>query len=325
MSAIQSGITSGTPVTGNGVTNTLGTWTSYLAGAPNPNIVLGAVSPAGLLPSSGSLVSTPLGWAISASSDNASGGTTDVGSPSLLYVQDYFGGSAIDTGRNAILSIMQFTAPTSPSNPYRFYVGISSYVSLLSGDNGTEGAPAGDFEAGTDQIDCTATCTHLFALVAHEFSISAEAGSSVKNKADLILNDWPSDAVHGSAVDAFIWTYGQGVGLNTWAEIDKSTAAPLTTAATLINLGGSAWTIANGINFGTVTVTGSVLKWIGVGSQTFSLAGNGDAALNTVFANGLQLAGAGGLFITGTLPTGTPAAYACFTAGQELISSATPC
>lgn len=37
MSAIQSGITSGTPVTGNDVTNSLGTWTGYLAGAANPN------------------------------------------------------------------------------------------------------------------------------------------------------------------------------------------------------------------------------------------------------------------------------------------------
>lgn len=39
ISLIQSGIASATPVTGNGVTNTLGTWTGYLAGLPNPNPV----------------------------------------------------------------------------------------------------------------------------------------------------------------------------------------------------------------------------------------------------------------------------------------------
>lgn len=50
ISLIQSGITSATPVTGNGVTNTLGAWVGYLAGLQNPNPVVfaGTVSGAGI-------------------------------------------------------------------------------------------------------------------------------------------------------------------------------------------------------------------------------------------------------------------------------------
>jgi hypothetical protein len=237
---------------------------------------------------------TPLGVMIRKPSDNAAEtGILMTGQqlPALLYVEDNIGGSNINTGRDTLVSFLNFTAPTSATNPFRFYVATNFYANAVTGDNGTMGAPAGVLEASTVQIQLQNGATFWLAMLGQEISVSANTGSSVSQKAALLLDEWPSNKVHGSVVDAWIWTYGftGGVGMNTWSQIDANGGQfALSSAATVIKLV-SAYTIATGFDFGTGTVTGNVLQWA---SSVYSLAGNGTATLgNLLFPSGLVSVG----------------------------------
>ena len=120
--------------------------------------VLGNVAPSGTLADSRPTWGyNPVGWAIRSTSDNAA--TTTPGGtviPSLAYIQQAYGGSNINDGRNGLSIFTQLTAPTSPTNPYRYYVGLSSYSTAQVSDNGTCGSPQGVLEAvtGAAALEC---------------------------------------------------------------------------------------------------------------------------------------------------------------------------
>lgn len=296
--------------------------------------VFGTVAPTGTLPDSRPAWGyTPLGWALKSTSDNAA--TTTTGGqviPSLAYIQQAYGGSNINDGRNGLSIFTQLTAPTAPSNPYPYYVGFSSYSTAQVPDNGTSATPKGVLEAVTGAVALNAGATNFNALIAAEFAMSSDTGSSSRIKTTLMLDNWPSDAVHGSFVDSWIFTTALGTGFDTWATISAyadPTKFPILPTGTVIRVGGydsNTLTkhIANGFDFTNMQIDDSVLKW---GEAAWTLKGNGDAHLNTVYTQGIHLdmTTGGGFFISGTLPSGTPATFACFASGGQLISSPTAC
>jgi hypothetical protein len=147
-----------------------------------------------------------------------------------------------------------------------------------------------------------------------------------------MLDNWPSDAVHGGFIDAWIFTTALGTGFDTWATINAyadPAKFPILPTGTVIRVGGydsntSTKHIANGFDFTNMQIDDSVLKW---GSAAWMLKGNGDAHVNTAYVQGIHLdtTTTGKFVISGTLPAGTPATFACFSATQELISSLTAC
>ena len=278
-------------------------------------VVGDTVAPSGTLSTPSGLAYTPLGIYVTSTSDNASGGTTDVSESDPNVRSAIFRGLQYNFWAKYNCSLHAIYCPHFSSNPYRFYVGNSSYVSVLTGDNGTGGTPAGDFEAGTDQILSSNGATNLFALVGREISDSAATGSSVKDKVNLILDNFGNDTVAGSVIDSWIWTYAYtgSVGRTNWLEMNNPLGvAPIIPTGTVMDLSGG-YTIGNFVQLNNTVITGHVLSW---NNNTYRLEGNGNAALNAIYVNGIQVASAGGINFTGTLPTGTPTLYACFSAGQ---------
>lgn len=237
-----------------------------------------SVSPSGTLPST-SFSYNPLSTVVSTTTDNAAdltGNGTNI--PSLFVVDELFGGSNINDGRNALTVFQDLKVPTSPSNAYRFYVGLNSLVQAEVNDHGTSGSPQGVLEAVTGSPILTAGATNWFGLIGAEFTISADAGSSVATKAIILLDEFPTDVVHGTEVDSYIdiQAHAGAVGMFCGICFDANAGTfPLSTSATAFRLIGTS-TIFNGIDFGGETVTSNVLQW---NNGTYFLSGVGNANL----------------------------------------------
>lgn len=250
------------------------------------------VTPTGTLPAT-SLSYNPLAIALISTSDNAAdltGNGTNI--PSLVVIDQLYGGANINDGRNGLSIFTALTAPTSPTNAYRFYVGMVAYSNAFVNDNGTSGSPQGIVEAVTGSAQLTTGATNYFAMIGAEFTVSANAGSSVQTKALLMLDNWPTDVVHGGVTDTFVLirSVTGAVGLNTGIQVDSFAGNfPLSTAATFIRLIG-ANTIFVGIDFGSLAITQNVLQW---NTNAFFLSGAGNAQL----AQGVFTA-AGGVALT---------------------------
>lgn len=255
------------------------------------------VAPTGIMPST-SLGYNPLATSIVSTSDNAAdltGNGTNI--PSLAVIQQLYGGSNINDGRNGLSVFTDLTAPTSPTNAYRYYVGVSAYSKAQAADNGTGGSPQGIVEAITGSAQLNIGATNYFAAIGGEFTISADLGSSVAKKAILNLDEWPSDKVQGSVIDAYIWSTAHtgAVGMQAWAQLDANAGVfPLTSTGTVIKLVGSP-TIATGFDFAGTTVSGNILQW---SAGAYFLGGNGTSSLGqTTFTNtggGVALTATGG-------------------------------
>jgi hypothetical protein len=124
----------------------------------------------------------------------------------------------------------------------------------------------------------TTGATNYFALIGAEFTVSANTGSSVQTKAILMLDNWPTDTVHGSVTDTMILMRAVtgAVGNFTGIQVDGFAGVfPLATAATFIRLIGTS-TIFAGIDFGGLVISGNVLQW---NTAAFALSGAGNATL----------------------------------------------
>jgi hypothetical protein len=278
---------------------------------------LTTVAPSGTLPAV-PYSYNPLGRLLRSSSDTAAdltGNGTNI--PSLYVVEQSFGGPNVNDGRNAISVFQNLTAATSLTNAYRYYVGVSSYVNAEANDHGTAGTPAGIIEGLTGSVQLTAPATHFFSEIGGEFTISANTGSSVYDKAVILMDEWPTDKVNGSLVDAYLWTEAHkgAVGMNSWAQIDSFAGTfPLTTTSTVLRLIGTN-TIYNGLDFGSLAISSNVLQWNTAG---YYLSGAGTARLSAVISGGATFTVSG----CGTANSVTGGSTAgSFTVG----TGATPC
>lgn len=245
--------------------------------------------------------------------------------PTLLSVQENFGGSSINNGRIAASAFLNMTAATSPSNAYPFYVAQNAYAQSLVSDNGTGGSPRGVLEGNVSAYRLAGSATNWFAGVGFEILSDVESGASVARKVNLLLDNFAADTVQGTVVDTWIWTYGitSSVGKNTWAQIDGAGGVfALTSTGTVIKLVGSN-TISTGFDFGGLTVSGNVLQW---SSSSFSLAGNGNATLAAITATSLSVSTASVSTLTVTSLTTLASATASnllFTSGTVSVGTCT--
>jgi hypothetical protein len=270
---------------------------------PGPVAILAIpTAPSGTLPATG-FSYNPLAAVFSSATDNAAdltGNGTNI--PSLVVIDQIYGGSNINDGRNGLSIFTDLVSPTSPSNAYRFYVGMVAYSKAQVSDNGTSGVPQGIVEAVTGSVQLNSGATNYFALIGAEFTISADAGSSVTRKAILLMDNWPSDRVQGTVIDAHIWStaHAGGPGSKTWATLDDdSSVFPISTGGTLIKMAAalSSPSIGTGLDFGTIAVSGNVMQWSNGG---FFIGGTGTPTCNlpqSTFVNsagGVALTAVGG-------------------------------
>lgn len=228
--------------------------------------------------------------------------------PTLLALQDNFGGSNINNGRDGLSSFINLTTATSATNPYRFYVAGVFQANANVSDNGTIGTPAGELEGITTLVQLQGSATNWNAVVGAEHSMAISG--TAKYKAALLLDNIPGDTSHGSTVDTLIWSYTftGTVGFNTGWQIDANGGQfALASTGTVIKLLTN-YTIGTGFDFGTGTVSGNVLQWA---SSAWSLAGNGNATLNSISVNGIHFGGP---------VTGTPVASICIDGSGNLFA-----
>jgi hypothetical protein len=286
--------TTGTPLQAGGAIINANFTDLYL----NKAGILTSVAPSGTLPST-SLSYNPLALAVVSTADNAAdltGSGTNI--PSLMLIQQLYGGANINDGRNGLSIFTDLIAPTSPTNAYRFYVGMSAYSKAQVRDNGTVGSPQGIVEAVTGSSQLNSGATNYFALLGAEFTVSADAGSSVAKKAILNLDNWPTDVVQGSVIDAHIWSTAHtgATGCQTWAQIDADAGKfPITSTGTVIKLISSG-TIAAGFDFGNLSISGHVLQW---NAGVYFLGGTASPTCNLPQATFTNSAGGVALTATG--------------------------
>jgi hypothetical protein len=274
-------------------------WSGTAWRSTPPNIVIGSpptvvVTPSGTLPPT-ILAYNPLGLAIVSTSDNAADLTGDgTNIPSLVVIDQRYGGSNVNDARNGLAVFTDLTAPTSASNGSRFYVGAQIISQAEVPDTGTVFSPQGTLEGITANVQLSGPAENWFALIGAEFTSNALAGSSVTRKALLLMDNFPTDVVQGSHTDSHIWSTAHtgAAGAKTWAKLDDDAGLfPISAGGTLIQLVAdlTSPSISTGIDFGTVSVTGNILQWA---NSAHSISGSGAANISTLALNNAALSGA---------------------------------
>jgi hypothetical protein len=201
-----------------------------------------------------------------------------------LNVTDSFGGGTVTGGRHALIGTALLTAPTSPSNTFRDYVGVVGFAQANTGDGGTNLTtnPAGNFFGGSFYFNLLPGATNLGVASGIEVNSFAQTGSSLKNK-NLIamVGGGTQDQVAGSAWDAMLQFSRQTGGVGFQAGIlfsDAYGAFPVPATGTLIEAfagttgAPTGATVANGIDFSHMTFTGCAANF-GANGPSFCSGG----------------------------------------------------
>lgn len=189
-------------------------------------------------------------------------------------------GTGVNSARTAFQSTLQLTAPTSASNPTRFYVAGEFVSQALSNDGGGLGTEKGQLFALSPVVQLGPSATHMAAAVGMELNTLCQTGSSTLIKYGISIVQETGDLVQGSNQDAALF-FGNQSGTVGWSNLiqigDGINANPLTTTGTLLALKGNP-TFANGINLSNVTsITGNAYS-----SPGFSITGLGVLSLGAV-------------------------------------------
>jgi hypothetical protein len=201
-----------------------------------------------------------------------------------LNVTDAFGGSAVTGGRHALIGTALLTAPTSPSNTFRDYVGVVGLAQANTGDGGTNltTSPAGNFFGGSLYYNLLPGATNLGMATGLEVNSFAQTTSSVKSKSLIALVAGGTlDQVQGSSWDSMLHISKQSGGIGFQAGItfsDAFGAFPITSTGALIQayLGTVAAptnaTTADGVELSHVTFTHCAAQF---GTNGPNFCGNG--------------------------------------------------
>jgi hypothetical protein len=251
-------------------------------------------------------VAAPFSYNSIAITDNlASGGNTVDGLSVFLGMA----GSAVNAARQALQATLWLTAPTSPSNPNRYYVGGSFVAQAISNDGGGSGTEKGSIFGINPVATLSASATHMAECSGGEVDLSAAAGSSVLNKYGWKVVQLSTDKVQGSVNDAALFFANQSgaVGWGALIQIgDGINASPLTASGSIMAVKGAP-TIANGIDLsGAATISGFAFK-----SPGFSVDGSG-----VVRPTGVNIGAAAASF-------GVSLKFADNSSGQVLIAGST--
>jgi len=201
--------------------------------------------------------------------------------PALDGVSIFMGlnGSAVNNARQAFVSTLWLTQPTSSSNSNRNYVAGVFWANAASSDGGGVGTEKGAIFGVNPIATLSAAATHMAALVGGEVDISAATGSSVLDKYGWMITKLSTDAVAGSRNDAGL-LYSAQIGAIGWGTLiqvgDGLNASPIATAGSILAIKGSP-TFLNGIDLsGAGSITGAAFK-----SPGFSVDGSGNVKIGS--------------------------------------------
>lgn len=262
----------------------------------------------------------PIGLGVWSTSDSmTSSATPGTNIPTLFSVEQYFGGSTVNDGRNALGVALHMTSATSTSSTYPFFAALNVVADTAYNIGGTNVAPKGYLYGGGTVCRMKSGATYWQACIGNDSEVSVETGASVAVKAAYAAGSWPSDGVHGNVVDAAYWIFAApgGVGFTNGIQIDNNGgAAPIPTSGTVLKaLGG--WTTTNGIDLSGITLTGNLLKGGGTVALTSTTPSTSTSTGVLQVAGGIGVAGAayfGGVVVP---PTFTIAGLPTCNAGLQ--------
>lgn len=201
---------------------------------------------------------------IAINSDASSVTTTNYG----LAVEYGFGGSNMQGQRVALRGLAVLNNASNAANPADFaYAGVSGEMQFSAGDAGTnlttgaKGTGLGLYGS----VIAVAGATNLNRIVGAEVNTSSRTGSSSRYHFGFQITQWYDHAVSGASLDAGLY-FGNQLGAIGWKNhgiVFDNTIAGVGTifqaTATIIGTLG-AFTVTNGIDFSSATITGSILK-----------------------------------------------------------------
>jgi hypothetical protein len=220
---------------------------------------------------------------ISVYSDSVTGGANFV--DSLIMLDGVNAG--FTGGREVFAPFLIIHGPSASGNLNRNYVTVAPVAGMDGGDGGinlTTGAKGALFTFGGQATlcgtvflggNCTGTTpsTNMLEVTWAEANVGMYAGSSAKLKFGLSIADAVGDAVHGSTGDAELNLSNQtNLGWNYGIQFDAyNSYFPVDSTGTMIGTDGSTNTVANGVDFSSLTFTGCSFK-----SSVFCVDGTGD-------------------------------------------------
>jgi len=246
----------------------------------------------GSLTSNFNYLFNPQALGIWSTSDNQSSGTTGTNIPSLVSIEQYFGGSNVDDGRNSLGVAMHMTAPTKSTNPYRFYAAGNFVADSAFNDGGTGGSPQGTLYGLGGVCRLKTGATNWKGCIAGDFELSVEAGANALVVTPMALLTWPEHATHGSLVDAGLWiSAASSTGFFNGIQIDASAGYyPVDSTGTIFKSNGG--TVSNGIDFSGTTISNWLLRGGGIIETTSTATSTSTTTGAVRIAGGVGIAGA---------------------------------
>lgn len=226
----------------------------------------------------------------------------DASTPGLGYnlpffIYHEFGGSNMQGARIGSMVKMTMTDPSSASNTFRQYVGMTSQLIAASSDNGTDTSTGADgsFFATNFYVAAEDGATNLVGLIGSEVNIEAKTGSSMNRKIGWNIVATDADKVQGVQWDAAYSVSSQG-GAVGWRDgllfSDANGQFPIKSNGNVIRA--TAGTVAYGVDLRSLTISS-----LAFGSNGFAVDGSGNMTAAQIIATGAVLPGAG-IFSAGT-------------------------
>lgn len=213
-----------------------------------------------------------------------------------LIVNQVFGQSSAQGGRQAIFGQAQLVAATNATNPNRNYVGVTG-IGLASANDGGTGVTSvtglGGMFGGNFQGNAAASASNMFGVSACEFNTGMQAGSSTWAKSVAQFSSGSNDAVNGAGINTMLWLYNQGGATAKWTNailIDNNGGLgsfPMSTTGTIFKTGTG--TTGSGIDLSATAFSGSSFAGPGfsVGGTGNIISGGAGISNGTIFLFGL--------------------------------------
>jgi len=236
---------------------------------------------------------------VSSTSDNGvSAATPGTNIPTLFNVSHFFGGSAINDGRNALGVHLHQTAATASSNTYKLFTAGYFFADTAYNEGGTGGSPKGTLYGLGSDVWLKVGATNWAGLIGMETNVCVETGANADKVVGVASLIWPGHRVAGTTVDAAYWATSASSTkhLNGIQFDDNGGYFPVETTGTLWKATGTGVTVSQGLDFSGITITNFMLR----GNGTISTTSTGDA---TSVATG-AIRSSGGLGVAKNLALG---------------------
>lgn len=255
---ILGGSISATPITGGSIDN------AVIGGITPAAATFTTLNTTGVI-SASSAASGSSSVGVNQNLVNITSDTESITGPNFLdgfTVQLSSGGSLLRGGRQALYSLLNWTAASNAANANRNYVSGTFGINLTAGDGGTNtgSGSQGAFFGINPVAIAQSGATNLLELTGGEVNWGAMTGSSMEFKFGLSLVEL-ADQVHGAVGDGDLLIGAQAGAAGASVGIQFSNINgqyPLSSTGTLIDAGTG--TVAQGLSTISATVTGAVIQ-----------------------------------------------------------------